>query len=78
MDPIRPDPSSPIQPLSDVLPEDNETCSINWETGTVAFRRHNGYTSEIGDGNQKSQCGAAQGSPEGNSKSSVLVAAPGK
>lgn len=76
MDRIRPDASSLIQ--SDVLSEDNETCSINWATGTVAFRRHNDYTSEIGDGNQRSQCGAVQGSPEGNSKSSVLVAAPGK
>lgn len=56
--------------LPDVLPQDNETYSINVATDAAVFRRHNEYTSEIGD--------AVQGSPQGNSKPSDLVAAPGK
>jgi len=72
------DSNTPIQPLPDVLPQDNETCSINVATDAAVFRRHNEYTSEIGDGNQGPQCIAVQGSPEGNSKPSDLVAAPGK
>ena len=71
VDHTRPDPS-------DVLPQDNETCSIDCVTNTAEFRRHNDCTSEIGDVNQRSQCFAAQGSSEGNSKSSDLGAAPGK
>ena len=75
---VKPDPSSQMQPLPDVLPQDNETCSINCTTATVEFRRNNGCTSEIGDGNQRSQGFAAQGSSEGKCKSSDLVVAPGK
>jgi len=75
---VRPDPSSPIQPLPDVLPHDNETCSIDCTTKAVEFRCYNGCTSEIGDGNQRSQCFAAKGSSDGNSKSSDFVVAPGK
>ena len=41
-------------------------------------RHHNGCTSEIGDGNQRPQGFAAQGSSEGKSKSSDLVVVPGK
>ena len=75
-DPVRPDSSSPTP--SDALPQDNETCSINYATNAVEFRRLNGRTCEIGDSNQRSQCFAAQGSSEGNTKPSDLVAAPGK
>ena len=72
VDCVRPDPSSPVQ--SDVLPQDNGICNINCTTNTAEFRCLNG----LGDGNPRSQCFAAQGSSGGNSKSSDLVAAPGK
>jgi len=76
VDHVKPDPSSPIQSLPDVLRQDRETCSINCTTNTVEFRRHNGCASEIGDGNQRSQCLAAQSSSGGNTRPSDLVAAP--
>lgn len=72
------DSNTPIHPLLDVLPQDTDTCSINVATDTAVFRRPSEYTSEIGDGNQRPQCIAVQSSPEGNSKPSDLVAAPGK
>jgi len=78
VDRVRPEPSSSIPPLPEVLPQDSETCSIDCTTTTVEFSRHNGCTSEIGYGNQRFQCFAAKGSFEGNSKSSDLVVAPGK
>lgn len=73
---IRPDPTLPAESSSDVLSEDSETCSIDWATNSVAFRRRNDCTSKTEDGNQRSQCGATQGSAEGKSKSSELVAVP--
>ena len=72
----RPDPTLPVETSSDVLSQDNETCSINWATKSVAFTRRNDCTSKTGDGNPRSQCGA-EGSAEGKSKSSYLIAAPG-
>lgn len=74
LDRIRPDPALPVESSSDVvLSQDSETCSIDWTTNSVAFRRNNDPTSN----NQRSHCGATQGSAEGKSKSSELVAVPG-
>ena len=77
VDHIQPDPTLPVESSSDVLFQNKETCHINWATKSVAFTYHNNNcTSKTGDGNPRSQCGA-EGSAEGKSKSSDLIAAPG-
>lgn len=76
VDRIQPDPTLAEESSSDVLSQDDESCSINWATKSVAFTRHNDCTSKTGDGNPRSQCGA-ESSAEGKSKSSDLIAAPG-
>ena len=76
VDGIRQDPTLPVESSPDVLSQDNKTCSINWATKSVAFTRRNDCTSKTGDGNLRSQCGG-EGSAEGKSKSSDLVADPG-